>query len=154
VEVISYGELINRKIDVDARTETPRMTEMKYRKGYYAGVDAVLDLLDAGVTKQRLKQWRDWSLFDWAYRDWCGEIVYPPDKPLTQTEWNERREEILNRDGHACRYCFEVVTHVDHVIPKSKGGTNDPENLVAACAECNYSKGAKHPDDWSWPWFW
>ena len=34
-------------------------------------------------------------------------------------------------------------THVDHVVPKAKGGTNDPENGQVLCRECNIKKGDK-----------
>jgi hypothetical protein len=34
-------------------------------------------------------------------------------------------------------------THVDHVIPRAKGGTNDPENGQVMCRECNIKKGDK-----------
>ncbi len=34
----------------------------------------------------------------------------------------------------------EVILHVDHILPKSKGGTDDPLNLQALCADCNLSK--------------
>lgn len=62
-----------------------------------------------------------------------------------------QRFEILRRDGFRCRYCARgrndlpvgVTLQVDHVVPQAKGGTNDPENLVAACSECNVGKGAK-----------
>ncbi len=33
-----------------------------------------------------------------------------------------------------------VVLEVDHVIAKSQGGTDDPENLLTACFECNRAK--------------
>src|SRR5215213_3426120 len=47
-----------------------------------------------------------------------------------------------------CAYCgvplpLEPVIHVDHKLPLSRGGSNDPSNLVLACAPCNLSKGAK-----------
>lgn len=58
-----------------------------------------------------------------------------------------KRFSVLSRDGFACRYCGrkppDVVLHVDHVTPVSSGGGNDPDNLVAACAECNLGKGDK-----------
>lgn len=34
-------------------------------------------------------------------------------------------------------------THVDHVVPRAKGGTNDPENGQVLCRECNIEKGDK-----------
>ncbi len=63
------------------------------------------------------------------------------------------RFEILNRDNFTCSYCGvtadEELLHVDHVIAKSKGGTDEPGNLVTACADCNAGKSAgkiaKHP---------
>ena len=51
------------------------------------------------------------------------------------------RFEVLRRDNHACRYCGrtapEVKLTLDHVVPVSLGGTDDPDNLVAACHDCN-----------------
>lgn len=32
-------------------------------------------------------------------------------------------------------------THVDHVVPRAKGGTNEPENGQVLCRECNIKKG-------------
>jgi len=55
------------------------------------------------------------------------------------------RFEILKRDRFACKYCgakapdAELV--VDHVVPESLGGPSTPENLVAACVNCNAGKG-------------
>ena len=40
------------------------------------------------------------------------------------------------------------ATTVDHIIPVAKGGTDDPENLVAACRRCNFSKQDKMPDEY------
>lgn len=54
------------------------------------------------------------------------------------------RFEVLSRDGFKCRYCGrsapDVVLHVDHVHPRSKGGEDTLENLVASCRECNLGK--------------
>lgn len=61
------------------------------------------------------------------------------------------RFEVLKRDNHTCRYCgaraSESELHVDHVVPKSLGGADTPDNLVAACKDCNAGKSSSNPDD-------
>jgi len=56
------------------------------------------------------------------------------------------RFEVFKRDNFTCRYCGksspEVILEIDHVDPKSNGGTNDPLNLVTSCWECNRGKGS------------
>lgn len=61
------------------------------------------------------------------------------------------RYEVLRRDNHTCRYCGatppDVKLTVDHVTPVALGGTDEPANLVAACADCNAGKSSTSPDD-------
>lgn len=51
---------------------------------------------------------------------------------------------ILERDGYRCVYCgrsaTDVVLEVDHVLPRSRGGTDEPTNLVTGCQDCNGGK--------------
>jgi hypothetical protein len=60
------------------------------------------------------------------------------------------RFEILRRDSHVCRYCGakapDAQLVVDHVVPVSLGGADDPANLVTACEDCNAGKGSTPPD--------
>lgn len=53
---------------------------------------------------------------------------------------------VFKRDSFACQYCGaaapNVQLHVDHIVPVSEGGSDDPSNLVTACAACNFGKGA------------
>lgn len=66
------------------------------------------------------------------------------------------RQAVFERDGYRCRYCGCQITalrewhhwakrwvgliHVDHVIPRCKGGTDELDNLVTACRTCNLAK--------------
>jgi hypothetical protein len=56
------------------------------------------------------------------------------------------RFEVFKRDDFTCTYCGrrtpEVILEVDHMIPESRGGTDNPENLVTSCFECNRGKGS------------
>lgn len=59
------------------------------------------------------------------------------------------RRNILERDRHTCQYCNhkgEQLT-LDHVIPRSRGGGDSWENLVAACVRCNVKKGNRTPKE-------
>ncbi|MEB3212837.1 MAG: HNH endonuclease [Leptolyngbyaceae bacterium] len=52
------------------------------------------------------------------------------------------RREVLRRDNHHCQYCGKTRSlTLDHVIPRSKGGTHTWDNVVAACEICNSRKG-------------
>jgi len=56
-----------------------------------------------------------------------------------------RRFEVLKRDNFTCTYCGKTVKddvklHIDHIIPLSRGGSNNPNNLTTACDKCNRGK--------------
>jgi 5-methylcytosine-specific restriction endonuclease McrA len=52
------------------------------------------------------------------------------------------RRAVFARDDWTCQYCGSRANlTVDHVIPRSKGGSSDWENIVASCAPCNRRKG-------------
>jgi len=54
------------------------------------------------------------------------------------------RSAIYERDGHKCQYCGSTrKLTIDHIMPKSKGGTDDWDNLVVACSSCNIKKSNK-----------
>lgn len=58
-----------------------------------------------------------------------------------------RRDLVLAKNDGRCVYCGAPADTIDHVIPRSKGGTDDPDNLVPACRDCN-SRKSNHLD-WS-----
>jgi hypothetical protein len=57
------------------------------------------------------------------------------------------RFKVFRRDGFTCRYCGrrppEVVLHCDHVHPRCAGGSDEMDNLVTACVDCNLSKSGR-----------
>ena len=63
------------------------------------------------------------------------------------------RRNVLERDRHTCQYCNLKGEHLtlDHVIPRSRGGGDAWENLVAACVRCNVKKGNRTPKEASMP---
>ncbi len=51
------------------------------------------------------------------------------------------REKILRHYNYICVYCGDFANSVDHIIPYSYHPNHDPDNLVAACMDCNLIAG-------------
>ncbi len=60
------------------------------------------------------------------------------------------RRGVLRRDMHRCAYCQRPANTIDHVQPKSRGGADSWENLVACCLRCNNKKGDKTLAEIGW----
>lgn len=58
---------------------------------------------------------------------------------------------ILARDNHRCGYCGDRATTRDHIQPRSRGGLDSWENLIAACVACNNVKADRTPDEAGMP---
>ena len=60
---------------------------------------------------------------------------------------NSKRFEIFKRDKFTCQYCGnhppKTILELDHIIPVSKGGGNEEDNLATSCFECNRGKAAR-----------
>lgn len=63
--------------------------------------------------------------------------------------WPKRVMAVLLRDEFTCNYCGEIGLNMtaDHVIPLSRGGGDEMNNLVCACAMCNRVKSNKTGDE-------
>lgn len=59
----------------------------------------------------------------------------------------QRRQRLIERDGMLCALCGKLMgrrtVSIDHIIPKSLGGTNDMANLRLAHKRCNIIRGNK-----------
>uniref|UniRef100_A0A6M3MAY5 Putative homing endonuclease n=1 Tax=viral metagenome TaxID=1070528 RepID=A0A6M3MAY5_9ZZZZ len=64
-------------------------------------------------------------------------------KPLSKS----LRFEVFKKDNFTCSYCGqkppEIVLEVDHIVPVSKGGTDEILNLITSCFNCNRGKSDK-----------
>jgi len=58
------------------------------------------------------------------------------------------RFDVLMADGYRCQACGATAAdgaelHVDHIVPRAHGGTNERRNLQTLCRVCNLGKGAR-----------
>ncbi len=88
--------------------------------------------------------------------------ILPPEV-IVLTEYEGRgersvifsRKNLFKRDRYTCQYCGkqpgpEELT-IDHVLPRSRGGTSTWDNCLLACVECNKRKADKLPDEAGMP---
>ena len=59
------------------------------------------------------------------------------------------RRKIKERWDYECAYCGSTKNlTIDHVVPRSKGGTDFTKNVVCCCHDCNQSKSHTPWEDW------
>lgn len=70
--------------------------------------------------------------------------------PGTHTAEDLQRLRNTQKHCQVCRVDLSTVeVHIDHKIPLSRGGSNDPDNLALLCSACNLSKSAKTPVEYA-----
>jgi 5-methylcytosine-specific restriction endonuclease McrA len=70
-------------------------------------------------------------------------VPFPASVPLS-------RRAVFTRDGQTCVYCGGSATSIDHVVPRSRGGTHTWDNVVAACRRCNHTKADRSLAELGW----
>jgi 5-methylcytosine-specific restriction endonuclease McrA len=69
--------------------------------------------------------------------------------PKQTVKFNRRN--IFARDNNQCQYCGKKFPtselSLDHVLPRSQGGSSTWENIVCACVSCNVKKGGRTPKE-------
>jgi 5-methylcytosine-specific restriction endonuclease McrA len=108
----------------------------------------------------RLYDWADWSalrprhdeLFIQAIRQRLRVpevIVLAGYDRLPSAAVSFSRRNIFKRDHYTCQYCGDQPgseeLSIDHVVPRSQGGTSTWENCVLACVACNKRKADRTP---------
>ena len=74
-------------------------------------------------------------------------LVYLIRRPVLQLRLSRR--EVFLRDNYTCLYCGRETKQLtlDHVSPRSRGGTHTWENVVSACMSCNHRKAGRTPQE-------
>jgi 5-methylcytosine-specific restriction endonuclease McrA len=88
--------------------------------------------------------------FAFALLNKSTELVIEDNQIPTKTYFRNNlsgkvRQDVLMRDNYTCQICGATVDdgvklEIDHIIPVSKGGTNDENNLQVLCQQCNREK--------------
>lgn len=64
-------------------------------------------------------------------------------------QWYKIIKEVFKRDNYTCQYCGQVggKLEADHIIPFSKGGSDEMSNLITSCRKCNRQKKDKSANE-------
>jgi len=111
--------------------------KQKYQELYKNPYNTICDIFDEIARETSLP---------FRYKDVLGVAIAYQEKRNLRIKAGLRTE-ILQRDNHTCQRCGEsgnnVKLHVDHIIPKSKGGITESRNLETLCKKCNLGKNNK-----------
>ena len=119
---------------------------------YYAMMHGVYQAMPLHE-KEALRRWEQQNLDGvLGTSDWPGWAKYitKPKLPTLQRKRARKaippkvRRSIFNRDGDVCCHCGSVeALTIDHIIPVSRGGSDDISNLQTLCKSCNSRKRDK-----------
>jgi len=133
----------------------------------YNNLAEVVTVEDGAYANHDFESWADVSEYRLAFeaeREKHDEFVFTPSltlvvprviRSLTYEKYPKRtikltRRNIYFRDHNTCQYCGKKFhklenLNIDHVIPRSQGGTTTWENVVCSCFSCNTKKGGRTP---------
>lgn len=77
------------------------------------------------------------------------ELLFNLEATTSSEAKRKWRQSIHEKWNHQCAYCGSKVNiTLDHITPKSKGGSDKITNVLCACNNCNKSKGHQKWYDW------
>ncbi|HUU81941.1 MAG TPA: HNH endonuclease [Phycisphaerae bacterium] len=125
----------------------------------------VVSVEDGQYTSYDFDDWRELSelrrQFEPFKHDWVRTVRFSIVVPriirvlsyrkLPRQEIKFNRRNIYARDQNRCQYCGHRFStselSLDHILPRSRGGPNTWDNVVACCVTCNVRKGGRTPDE-------
>lgn len=139
IESIVFNDLIE-KVDTDFYAEVHLYLT---RGRIHRVVDEKKESFDLNEIIDVLKSIDSSKVID-GRRFYSGEVWKSIERVERAKVSNELRQEIFERDGYTCVICGSTEKEsleIDHIMPISKGGKTEPDNLQTLCHDCNIRKG-------------
>jgi 5-methylcytosine-specific restriction endonuclease McrA len=87
---------------------------------------------------------RKWFLANRGHKNFLNKVRIYREKGAGGKVTKKDADNLFEKHNKICYYCkVNKATSIDHIIPISRGGSNDINNLVPACISCNSKKGNK-----------
>lgn len=165
IEIHHRGPLIHKKLQQRAnyrrgrrsrnlRYRAPRFLNRTKPKGWLAPslrhrVDTTMSMVE------RLRRWAPVTAVDQELVRFDMQKMQNPEIAGVEYQRGELfgyevREYLLAKWGRTCAYCGATDTplNIDHIHPRSKGGSDRVSNLALACVPCNQEKNNRAVEDW------
>lgn len=139
IESIVFNDLIE-KVDTDFYAEVHLYLT---RGRIHRVVDEKKESFDLNEIIDVLKSIDSSKVID-GRRFYSGKVWKSIERVERAKVSNELRQEIFERDGYTCVICGSTEKEsleIDHIMPISKGGKTEPDNLQTLCHDCNIRKG-------------
>jgi Fe2+ or Zn2+ uptake regulation protein len=143
--------LLGKSDDWELSVEYLQLQTLKsYKPTKRDGIYALLnELIKAGYIRRSTRGdgSTNWVIFE---ERMPIEEIKKVSRRLGGWRWEKIRKFIFNRDNYTCVYCGNSSDKLqcDHIIPVSKGGGHDLNNLATACVKCNRDKKALLLTEW------
>lgn len=139
IESIVFNDLIE-KVDTDFYAEVHLYLT---RGRIHRVVDEKKESFDLNEIIDVLKSIDSSKVID-GRRFFSGKVWKSIERVERAKVSNELRQETFERDGYTCVICGSTEKEsleIDHIMPISKGGKTEPDNLQTLCHDCNIRKG-------------
>jgi 5-methylcytosine-specific restriction endonuclease McrA len=138
-----------RRRSVNLRYRAPRFANRAKPEGWLAP-SLRSRVQHVGTWARRFQRWVPVTAVDLELVRFDTQLMQDPEISGAEyqrgTLWGfEVREYLLEKFGRRCVYCGarDVPVNIDHVVPRSHGGSDRVSNLVLACVPCNQAKGSR-----------
>lgn len=144
-----------RRRSANLRYRAPRFSNRAKPKGWLApSLRSRVQHVESWA--RRMQRWCPVSVIDLEMVRFDTQLMQNPE--ISGTEYQhgtlagyEAREYLLAKFGRKCAYCDaeDVPLNIDHVVPRTRDGSNRITNLVLACIRCNQAKGDRRIGEFS-----
>ena len=139
------------------RYRQPRFLNRRRPKGWLPP-SLISRIRNVETWVERLMQWCPLGALSYEAVRFDTQAVQNPDIAGTAYQHGtlagyELKEYVLLKWGHACAYCKKtgIPLQVEHIVPKSRGGSHRVTNLTLACEQCNQKKGSQTAQEFGFP---
>ena len=132
----------------------------------YRDIAEVIHIENGQFANYDFRTWCELSVLRWELErseqdEFIRTVAFPLQVPrvvrlmrydrMPQTSVRFNRRNLFARDDHRCQYCGKRFAtsqlSIDHVVPRSRGGTTSWDNVVCCCLRCNAKKGGRTPEE-------